>query len=183
MFNKRLIIFCLFIATVTTTNYSPDGKCHYERAEGIYPYTGAYPNSYQLGFHTSKCDQTQKAFQFFSWVRLDADVPDGEAHYFFRYHTLIKIEFRGYPNGQHRLIISKSNENPTKMRQVPVGKSGKWMFVWLQVTQNSFSLAVRSTMNFELEENKVYRKVFSKPKKMVFIIYSIVLKCSGKADL
>ena len=167
---KVFPLFWLVIASVKPL-YSPEGKCYYARSEGIYSYTTGTtpPTPDQLEFLVSKCDQTQKSFQFLSWVRLEADVPDGSSRYFFRYHTAIKIDFRGYPGGEHRLILSKSNESPPELFQVPVGKSGKWMFVWLQVTETAVSLAVRSTMNYELEDHhNIFRKTFGKCQESHF---------------
>ena len=159
-FWKIVFLFSLFIK-MANSSFPPTGKCFALPNHGIYTYTGSASNPYQQTPPVN-CLTSQKSFQFLAWVMLDADAPDGQLRYLFRYHTLINLEFKGSSTGDHTLVLWKDNESPKELLEVPVGKKGKWMFIWLQVTENGASLAVRSTMNFELENHRLYKKSFSK---------------------
>ena len=155
-----MVFVAFLVIHVVKPTFPPNGKCFFKKLDGIYPYTGT-PGSHQI-IQQLDCLPSQNSFQFLAWAKLDAIVPGGELRYFFRYHTLINMDFRGSATGDHTLVLTKNDESPKILFEIPVGKNGLWMFIWLQVTENGASLAVRSTMNYELENHKLYKKSFGK---------------------
>ena len=157
---KKFIFSMVFsLAVRATFGFPPSGKCFLQKFDGLYTYTGTPSNPTKLSA-VMNCDPAQNSFQFMSWIKLTADVAQGQQRYFFRYSTTINLYFKGLASNNHEILLIKTNESPTQLLNIPVGKSGKWMFLWLQVTQSQASLAVRSTMSWDMEENRVFGFTF-----------------------
>ena len=155
----KLLLTLVIIIKKVVKPFPPNGKCMVRKNDALHTYTSG-SNGGELA-PLMDCDASQKSFQFMVWIKLSSDVPSGQLWFFFRYHTDINLYFKPLGGGDHALLLTKFDESPIELGEVPVGKSQKWIFVWLQITATKASLAVRSTENWELETNRIYHYPFS----------------------
>ena len=155
-----LLLLLIFIIKERKALFPPNGRCKLHRTEDQRTYTSTTSNQ-QMTMDLT-CGANHNSFQFMIWIKLTADVPNGQLWYFMRYHTIINLYFKPLGGGEHEILLTKTDESPMELGQVYIGKKDRWLFVWLQVTPNQASLAVRSTMNWELENNRIYHYPFSK---------------------
>ena len=167
--NIRSLILLFLKIGLAGCAFPPAGKCWFSDDATSRSFNGVSDNGNQLNL-LLQCDTAQKSFQFSAWYKLTGQVPTGQFRLLFRYETKIILRFKGLSGGNHHsIVLRKTDENPKQLGELRAAGTGKWIFVWLQLTANRASLAVRSSDNFHLENNKYLHKTFGKRQSKIFI--------------
>ena len=158
---------CVLMAVFWLVEGFPEGKCFLTIFSGI-----------SKTFDLSKCAAHQNTFTYFAHLRKQSSDPSypvnlGELRTYFRYSDKIYLKVLSLgTNNFEEVQVFKTDEGPNPIMRAKINMNSLSKLIFLQVTANKATLAVRSFYNARFDEHNNHEFTFSEGK-ICFIFFLV----------